>query len=88
MEDYNVNTENFVHGTVNVDFQEIQEGFLKYILPQGRIPDFGCGSGRDAKYFDARGFEVDVVDGLKELCRLVSEYTGLPVIQMLFRILM
>ena len=67
-----------------MDFRETQERFLKYIPPQGRILDFGCGSGRDTKYFRTRGFEVDAVDGSEELCRLASEYTGLHVKQMLF----
>ena len=54
IEYYNTNAEKFVHGTVNVDFRETQEGFLKYIPPRGRILDFGCGSGRDAKYFQVK----------------------------------
>ena len=67
-----------------MDFRETQERFLKHIPPQGRILDFGCGSGRDAKYFYDRGFDVDAVDGSEELCKLASEYTGLHVKQMLF----
>ena len=84
LEYYNVNAEDFVHGTLNVDFRETQEKFLKHIPTQGRILDFGCGSGRDAKYFHARGFEVDAVDGSEELCKLAAEYAGIPVKQMLF----
>lgn len=84
LEYYNTNAVNFVHGTVNVDFGETQERFLKHIPPRGRILDFGCGSGRDAKYFHDRGFEVDAVDGSEELCKLACEYTGLNVKQMLF----
>ena len=67
-----------------MDFRETQERFLKHIPPQGRILDFGCGSGRDTKYFHARGFAVDAVDGSEELCKLASEYTGLNVKQMFF----
>lgn len=84
LEYYNTNAEEYIHGTVDVDFQETQEGFLKYIPPRGRILDFGCGSGRDAKYFHARGFEVDAVDGAEELCKRAAEYTGINVKQMLF----
>lgn len=84
LEYYNTNAEKYVHGTVNVDFQETQEGFLKYIPPRGRILDFGCGSGRDTKYFHARGFEVDAVDGAEEMCKWAAEYTGINVKQMLF----
>lgn len=81
---YNTNAENFVSGTIDVDFQETQERFLKHMPPQGRILDFGCGSGRDAKYFHTKGFAVDAVDGSEELCKLATKYTGLTVKQMLF----
>ena len=74
----------FVYETISVNFQETQERFLKHIPPQGRILDFGCGSGRDAKYFHTRGFEVDAVDGSAELCKLAAEYTRINVKQMLF----
>ena len=81
---YNTNAEKYVHETINVDFQETQEVFLKYIPPGGRILDFGCGSGRDAKYFHGRGFEVDAVDGSEELCKWAAKYTGINVKQMFF----
>lgn len=84
LEYYNTNAINFVNGTVDVDFQETQERFLTHIPPQGRILDFGCGSGRDSKYFCDRGYEVDAVDGSEELCKLAREYTGIHVKQMLF----
>ena len=84
LEYYNTNAINFVHGTVDVDFHETQERFLTHIPPQGRILDFGCGSGRDSKYFCGKGYDVDAVDGSEELCKLAREYTGIHVKQMLF----
>ena len=53
--------------------------------PQGKILDFGCGSGRDTKFFLERGYRVDAVDGSEELCRIASDYTGIQVRQMLFQ---
>ena len=47
--------------------------------------DFGCGSGRDTKYFIENGFEVAATDGSEELCKSASEYTGIAVKQMLFQ---
>jgi SAM-dependent methyltransferase len=41
--------------------------------------DFGCGSGRDAKYFLDQGYTVEASDGSEELCKLASIYTGIPV---------
>ena len=54
-------------------------------MPEGaRVLDFGCGSGRDTKYFLNKGFLVDATDGSEELCRIARELTGIPVRQMLF----
>lgn len=37
------------------------------------ILDFGCGSGRDTKYFISRGYQVDAIDGSKELAKLLQD---------------
>lgn len=81
---YNSKAKDFVSGTVDVAFTEIQDLFLEYIPAGGKILDFGCGSGRDTKYFLSKGYDVDATDGSKELCKIASEYTGVPVKQMLF----
>lgn len=47
--------------------------------------DYGCGSGRDIKYFLEQGCKVTAIDGSQELCKLASEYTGIPVKHMLFQ---
>ncbi|MBP3594983.1 MAG: class I SAM-dependent methyltransferase [Lachnospiraceae bacterium] len=81
---YNQNALSFIEGTIDVDFKIIQNKFID-CLPQGAtILDFGCGSGRDTKYFLEQGFQVTATDGSEELCKLASEYTGIPVKQMLF----
>lgn len=61
-----------------------QERFLSKLSVGACILDFGCGSGRDAKYFLDKGYQVDATDGSAELCKLASEYTGICVKQMLF----
>lgn len=85
LEYYNENARTFSEQTQNVDFAETQELFLKMLPPQGNILDFGCGSGRDTKFFLERGYRVDAVDGSEELCRIASDYTGIQVRQMLFQ---
>ncbi|MCR5431877.1 MAG: class I SAM-dependent methyltransferase [Lachnospiraceae bacterium] len=81
---YDNNAETFVAGTINADVTYIQDRFLR-LLPEGaRILDFGCGSGRDTKYFLEKGFRAEGVDGSKELCRIASENTGTTVRQMMF----
>lgn len=81
---YNSNAPSFVQNTVDVLFTDIQDVFLECIPAGGRILDFGCGSGRDTKYFLSKGYIVDAVDGSKELCKIASEYTGVSVKCMLF----
>lgn len=81
---YNQNADQFVKGTVSVDFKETQDRFLG-ALSGKRVLDFGCGSGRDTKYFIENGFEVVATDGSEELCKSASEYTGIAVKQMLFQ---
>ena len=84
LEYYNSKAKDFISVTVDVVFTEMQDTFLELIPPGGKIMDFGCGSGRDTKYFLDKGYEVDAIDGSKELCKFASEYTGIRVRQMLF----
>ena len=48
------------------------------------ILDFGCGSGRDTKYFLEHGYQVEAIDGSEELCKVASAYTGITVKKQLF----
>ncbi len=81
---YNTHAADFVRNTVNVEFTGVQDRFLKYIHDHGIILDFGCGSGRDTRYFLDKGYTVTAVDGSEELCRLAEEHTGIKVKCMLF----
>lgn len=81
---YNQNANLFVMGTVSVNFSKTQDKFINY-LPGRRILDFGCGSGRDTKYFMSKGFVVSAIDGSEELCKYASEYTGIEVKHMMFQ---
>ena len=81
---YNSKAKEFVSETVDVNFTETQDIFLRMIPTGGKILDFGCGSGRDTKHFLSKGYRVDAIDGSEELCKMASEYTGIQVKQMLF----
>ena len=81
---YNTNAKKFVEGTLNVDFKATQDKFIAKLLKAGYILDFGCGSGRDTKYFLAKNFKVDAIDGSIELCKIASEYTNIKVCHMYF----
>lgn len=82
---YENNAVAFAKDTVNANFQETQDHFLQKLPCGGRILDFGCGSGRDAKYFLGQGFAVDAIDGSEKLCRIASAFIGIPVRKMLFQ---
>lgn len=84
---YEDNAETFVSGTLNADMHEARQRFLKQIPLGALILDLGCGSGRDTKAFLELGYKVEAVDGSSELCRRASEFTGIPVKQMLFQVL-
>lgn len=76
---YNQNAQSFATGTVSVDFHETQDRFLKLLDKGILVLDFGCGSGRDTKYFLEHGIHVEAIDGSEELCRIASDYAGIPV---------
>lgn len=82
---YNENAKKFIDGTVSVDFKHIQDTFLVLLPESAKILDFGCGSGRDTKYFLEHGCSVDAMDGSLKLCKAASEYTGIAVKHMLFQ---
>lgn len=81
---YNQNADQFVQETLSVDFAATQERFLVKLPAGAYILDFGCGSGRDTKYFLDKGYRVDATDGSEELCRMAGDYAGIHVKKMLF----
>lgn len=82
---YNLNAENFIDNTQNVDMHLAQDKFLHLLNEGAAILDFGCGSGRDTKYFLDQGYQVTAIDGSAELCRLASSFTGIEVQEILFQ---
>lgn len=81
---YNQNANQFVQGTLTIDFKQTQDRFLSKLSDGAYVLDFGCGSGRDTKYFREKGYQVDATDGSEELCKMASDYTGINVKQMFF----
>ena len=82
---YNLNAKNFIENTQNADMHLAQEKFLQLLPGSASILDFGCGSGRDTKYFLEKGHQVAATDGSAELCRLAGNFTGIKVKEMLFQ---
>lgn len=82
---YNTNAKQFIQNTISVEFTQTQQRFLSKLKKGAFILDFGCGSGRDTRYFLDQGYQVDAIDGSEELCRLASQYTGTKVRHMFFQ---
>ena len=81
---YNQNANQYANDTLGVSFHDLQDRFLRYLAPGSLILDFGCGAGRDSKYFTEKGFKVEAIDGSEELVKIARKETGLPVRQMYF----
>ena len=68
---YNLNAKKFIENTQNADMHLAQEAFLQLLPGSASILDFGCGSGRDTKYFLEKGYQVAATDGIlsEKVCR-------------------
>ncbi|MCR4658257.1 MAG: class I SAM-dependent methyltransferase, partial [Lachnospiraceae bacterium] len=84
LEYYEINADKFSAGTIDVEFGDVQNRFLSFVPDGGTILDFGCGSGRDTKYFMGKGYLVDATDGSEKLCEIAGRHTGIEVKNMLF----
>jgi SAM-dependent methyltransferase len=82
---YNCNANAFSDSTRHADMHHSQDKFLSFLPASRHILDFGCGSGRDTKYFLDHGYRVTAIDGSEEMCSLAAEYTGIAVNKMLFQ---
>lgn len=76
---YEKNSIFFTQNTINANLTTLQDRFLTLLKPHSYILDFGCGTGRDTKYFFAKGFKVQAIDGSKKMCQIAANNTNLPV---------
>lgn len=81
---YNNNAKLYFEQTKEGKFEEIYKKFLEKIEKNSYILDFGCGSGRDSKYFIEHGYKVRAIDGSNQMCKIASEYINQEVECMLF----
>jgi SAM-dependent methyltransferase len=90
---YNNHVSLFNNDTVTADMSDAQDRFLAHLQKShpGQEPcqlhllDFGCGSGRDTKFFLDQGYLVSALDGSAQLAKKASLYTGIPVQNLLFQ---
>lgn len=74
LEYYNKNAQLYYEQTIVGGLQENYDRFLKHLPNNAYILDFGCGSGRDSKYFIDNGYKVKAIDGSIEMCKLAIKY--------------
>ena len=84
LEYYNKNAKIYCEQTLEGNMQENYDKFLKHLPTSAYILDFGCGSGRDSKYFIENGYKVKAIDGSIEMCNLASKYINQEVVCMKF----
>ena len=84
LEYYNKNAKIYCEQTLEGNMQENYNKFLQHLPTDAYILDFGCGSGRDSKYFIEKGYRVKAIDGSIEMCKLASKYINQEVTCMKF----
>src|SRR5574344_2336718 len=74
IEYYKKNAKSYCEQTFSVNLQENYDRFVCQLPKNAYILDFGCGSGRDSKYFIDNGYRVEATDGSSEMCKFASKY--------------
>jgi SAM-dependent methyltransferase len=72
----------FWAGTAGHDVSQNYAALLSHIegAPPFSLLDFGCGPGRDLRYFSSLGHSVEGLDGCARFCEMAREYSGCPVL--------
>ncbi len=86
LEHYDANAEAFWLGTKDHDVSQNYYHFLRE-FPSSQvldILDFGCGPGRDVRYFKALGHRPVGLDGSVEFCRMARELTQCEILHQQF----
>lgn len=81
---YQERAESFWEGTRDHDVTQNYQAFLKALQKSRggkkfRLLDFGCGPGRDLKYFSELGHEVIGLEGAGAFCQMAKEHSGCEV---------
>ncbi len=81
LENYANNPSGYWQGTKNHDVSQNINALLGNIKSKGpfKILDFGCGPGRDLKYFRELGHDAYGLDGCEAFCSMAAEYSGCQV---------
>jgi SAM-dependent methyltransferase len=80
---YDQHAESFWRGTKEHDVSQNRSALLQHLrgAPPFRILDFGCGPGRDLKYFNDLGHEAIGLEGARNFVEHARSYSGCEVWQ-------
>ena len=83
---YDQAAEDYRDGTRNHDISQNYEALLEAIEgdPPYAILDFGCGPGRDLRYFRSSGHDATGLDGSMKLVTMARRYSGCDVLHQNF----
>ncbi len=76
IETYRENFDKYTKGTPSVvsgEFKDLFDEFSKHLRPGGKILELGSATGRDARYFKDKGFEVVCTDIIPEAISRLKE---------------
>ena len=84
---YDEHARDYAEAASSADLGSLLGKFLECLPPTkacGLVLDLGCGPGRDAKAMMEAGYDVEMIDGSAQMCRVARDLTGGVVRQMLF----
>lgn len=82
---YDDNAAEYCQSTVNVQGMDHDYNEFLSLLPScGKILDAGCGSGRDAKRFLDKGYDVTAIDASEKIAAEASRFIGRKVLPIRF----
>lgn len=81
---YNKNATSFTTDTLTADMTFLQDKFISYLPANSFVLDFGCGSGRDTKYFLSKNLKIKAIDGSEKMCEIAHKNTGIEIEHVLF----
>ena len=70
---YELHAKLYAEETFSADMSEQYRRFLPLLRERARILDVGSGSGRDACYFQKKGYQVTALEPSKNLCREIRK---------------
>jgi len=70
---YDRTCEQYTKNVANLHHSEVAGTFLEHIAKNDAILDLGCGSGRDAKIFSEKGYEVIGIDLSNKLLEIAQK---------------